>query len=120
MRKQSNKEKLPAEKRLIEILGKCTIIKDEGYPNSLLYMLGDGLLIQQSNIGKYLWCSHSGLWVIFEREYNMDFLEISILISDTFDKVFNVIGYSAIEESEIYFNELHKYLKNKTLIQNEE
>lgn len=111
-------ERLPAEKRLLEILQKCTIIKDEGYPNSLLYMLGDGLLIQQSDNDKYLWCSGSNLWEIFEREYSMDFLEISILISDTFEKMFNAVGYTAIEESEIYFDELHKYLNNKRVIQN--
>ncbi len=111
-------ERLPAKKRLIEILQKCTIIKDEGYPNSFLYMHGDGLSIQQSDNDKYLWCSGSNLWEIFEREYNMDFLNVSELISEVFAEMFNVVGYTAIEESEIYFNELHKYLKNKTLIQN--
>lgn len=85
------------EEWLKKLLSEMTIKQDpEYYPNSLFFLLGDEIYMEQNKKHNNLWVNYDKLWSILESNFNLNNQEINDLIKLQVEKHFKMVLISPI------------------------
>jgi len=88
--KKMNEPKKPTpEERFWQLCEGLTIKNDRGkYPDVVFFFKDDEATFEYDAKNRYLWCRHSTVWSVFEKEYGMKYNDIQYLIKNQVEEHF--------------------------------
>ena len=70
----------PEERFLYDILVQVKPKISDKYPNSIFFILNDKILFEYNQKNGYFWCKYNEIWSVFEDKFNLDYIDIQMLI----------------------------------------
>ena len=80
----------PEERFLYDLLVQAKPKISDEFPNSIFYTLDDLILFEYNQKNSKLWCNHDIIWLVFERKFNINDIDIQFIIKKMVEDILNL------------------------------
>jgi hypothetical protein len=103
----------PEEVFFRELVSKFEIKLSDDYPDSIFYLIGDKIYMQQVKKRKNIFIRYEDFWSVFESKFGYNFQESRELLKGMLERHLKLKGYTPSFFVVGYFALLEKHLKLK-------
>lgn len=85
------------EKRFLGLINGLEIKLYPEYPDSICFLKKNELLVELNLKNKQVWFDYDDFWLVFNRDFGLNYEEIYQLLKSLLEKHFKLIGFTPVD-----------------------